>query len=480
MIAAIVFLSLPATAFAYQYYPEVTAGLIVALVARYALASSTTDRRTALAYGCLAGCLAWLHVRFLPLGLWAAVLVALTRRHDRATIGAFVLALVIPVGALSLYYYHVTGSLMPWAMYALAPDEALFSAARAWRDLPAFWFDRTWGLVAHTPIVLLALPGFAIMWRKDRTAAVAVVTAILLLAIPAAGHGYTGAFTTPLRLVAAVVPLLALPLAETAIAWQGSSWFAAAFALLGVISVQNGITYNVHLIKSQESLQAATIGGWLFPLLLPDFDAARRLTNPLTALWLVITLGLVLLPVVALRRKDSVPSNARGWSTTGIAATVIVVFAASSTIAAGVTGARFSPSFMLKAGDARDRLIHFELTQAPGIRWSSLKGPIDLRTYFTNPEETTATLVVDPPRPRPNAPVDFTVEARRPGNRPAWGAARIDCGDGSPAVDMPIEGSGHARHTYARAGQYTVRIQVSLWGLASRSLEETLRIGDER
>ncbi len=202
---------------------------------------------------------------------------------------------------MAAYYYHVTGSAMPWALYSLMPDVALFSAARAWRDLPAFWFDRTWGLIAHAPVYLFALPGLWLMWRKNRGAALTVAFAVLAIAIPAAGHGYTGAFTTPLRLVAAVVPLLALPLADAAAAFAKIVWFRLALILSAVISIQTGLTYNAHLVKSEAFLHGATIGGWMFPLLLPDFDGANRLAQPMTLVWIAVTVGLLVYPVLQLR-----------------------------------------------------------------------------------------------------------------------------------------------------------------------------------
>jgi hypothetical protein len=280
IIAAMLFLSVPVTAFAYQYYPEVAAGLIVALLVRYAVLSTDGRRLAAVSHGLLAGFLPWLHLRFAPLTLLAVVGFALTRRRDRRALASFGAGLVLPLAALAFYDYHVTGSLMPWALYALVPDAELFSAARAWRDFPAIWLDRTWGLVGHAPIYLFALPWLWSVVEEEPRIASRRGHFGLAIAVPAAGHGYTGAFTTPSRLIAAVLPLLALPIAESVLAYASSRSFVAAFALLGVISVQNGFTYNVHLIKSEASLHAATIGGWLFPLLLPDLEAPSRFTQP--------------------------------------------------------------------------------------------------------------------------------------------------------------------------------------------------------
>src|SRR5439155_21618394 len=169
---------------------------------------------------------------------------------------------------------------------------------------------------------------------------IAVTVAVLAVAIPAAGHGYTGAFTTPLRLVAAVVPLLAIPAADAVLAYGIRPWFAAAAALLAVVSVQNGLTYNLHLVKSEAFLQAATTSGWMFPLLLPDFDAPNRVGQPLTIVWIAITIALLCWPLLS-ERWTHVRKPVRDRPPVVLAAGVLVALAAFASIAGIFGGARF-------------------------------------------------------------------------------------------------------------------------------------------
>jgi len=464
IVAATLFLSLPVAAFAYQYYPEVAAGLFVAWLVRYTALSADGRRLAAAGHGLLAGFLPWLHLRFAPLTVLAVVVFALTRRRDRSALASFAGGLLLPLAALALYDYHVTGSVMPWSLYALMPDAELFSPARAWRDFPAMWLDRTWGLVGHAPIYLFALPGFWPLWRKSPRATIVVVLSILAMAVPAAGHGYTGAFTTPSRLIAAVLPLLALPIVETAMAYASSQAFTALFTLLGVISVQSGLTYNLHLIKSEASLHAATIGGWLFPLLLPDLETSKGVTQLTLLMWLAIVVGLIAVPMMM--RDRARPSRSRSW--TRVVAAMVVAFAAASAAIGAATGARGRPEYTLNAGDARDRLIHFALTAQPAFAWSSTNGRVDVQTYFPNPEGTTASFSVEPKEPPAGAPIAFAVDVRRPGNRPGWGTALVAFGDGSLPVRLAIEGSGHAWHTYAESGDYEIAVEFQLWGLPPR------------
>ncbi len=473
VVTAVVFLSLPVTAFAYQYYPEVAAGLIAAVLVHYNVWGDARSGTSAAAYGATAGFLPWLHLRFMPLTLGALVLFLIARPWTRGSLTAFIAGLALPLAVLAVYDYHVTGSLMPWALYALTPEGELFSAARVWHDFPALWLDRTWGLAGHAPIYLLALPGLWLLWRKHARAAVAVIYAVLVIAIPAAGHGYTGAFTTPSRLIAAVVPLLALPLAEAAATFASSRAFVASMALLGIISVQNGLTYNVHLIKSEASLHASTIGGWLFPLLLPDVQTPDRFTLPLAAMWVVVIVALLLLPAWFARRSG-IATRSRSW--TIVAATTAVAFATISAAVGTATSTRGRPEFTLNAGDARTRLVHAALTRHMPIQWSSTNGTVDVTRYFPNEDGTVAAVRVQPATPAAKAPTEVVLEVRRPGNRPGWGTALVDFGDGSPRVRQPVEDTARIEHVFAQAGDFHVSVEFDLWGLGPRTVVHRLRV----
>jgi hypothetical protein len=153
-----------------------------------------------------------------------------------------------------------------------------------------------------------------------------------------------------------------------------------------------------------------------------------------------------------------------------------VAFAALSAAIAAATGARARSEYTINAGDARDRLIHFDLTEQSAFTWSSTKGPVDLRTYFPNPEGTTSTLAVAPNNPVAGAPIELAVEVRRPGNRPGWGTASVAFGDGSSPVQVAIEGSASVRHTYAQAGDYEISVELQLWGLPPRSDVQRIRV----
>jgi hypothetical protein len=101
---------------------------------------------------------------------------------------------------------------------------------------------------------------------------------------------------------------------------------------------------------------------------------------------------------------------------------------------------------------------------------------VNLESYFPNPEGTTTALTVRPQATHGQAPVEIVVEARRPGDRPGWGTAEVDFGDGSPPVRLAIEGAAAARHAYARPGAYVLKADVKLWGMPARSLIERVLV----
>jgi hypothetical protein len=182
-------------------------------------------------------------------------------------------------------------------------------------------------------------------------------------------------------------------------------------------------------------------------------------------IWLAFVFGLLAFPMVT--RAGASTSRSRSW--TAVVAAIVMAFAAVSSVVGAVTGARGRTEYTMNAGDARDRVIHFELTGHPVIQWSSTKGPVDLKTYFPNPDGTTATFTVRPESPVAGTAIEVVVDVSRPGNRPGWGTARVDCGDGSPPIFLAIEGGARTRHTYGQPGDYQVRVDFQLWGLDPRT-----------
>lgn len=150
------------------------------------------------------------------------------RARWRRAIG---LALLVAAGALlteALYRVRIGGSLVgevqrlaAWSRLALLPPRLYGLTLGASR-----------GLFVYSPVLLLALPGMALLWRRERgLALLCLVTLIAYLC----GYGlyaqWHGGLVWGSRFLVPVVPLLALPLASGLGAARGV-WRAGAGLLI--------------------------------------------------------------------------------------------------------------------------------------------------------------------------------------------------------------------------------------------------------
>jgi len=99
-----------------------------------------------------------------------------------------------------------------------------------------------------------------------------------------------------------------------------------------------------------------------------------------------------------------------------------------------------------------------------------------VQSYFPEPADTVTLVTLQPERPRSSTLVQIALEIRRPGNRPGWGTASVDFGDGSPHQRVPVEETAHLTHTYSTAGDYALQIEFELWGLPPRSVMRSIRV----
>lgn len=379
LMSAVVTLALPSSAFAYQFYPEAAAGLFVALLVRYAIMSSDDRPARAFAYGLVAGFLPWLHVRFGVLTLIGGAAFSVTRRHSRRSLVWFWFGSALPLAALGAFNYHVTGSPMPWALYALTNEGALFHPRQTLADLPWMWFDWIDGLLAQAPIYLLALPGLWIAWQRSRAGFAVVASCVLAISVLAAAHGWGGGGTTPLRLIAAVVPLLALPICDAIGRYGRSRWFLVALAVLGVMSIEGGLAYHPTFDKGQASFPGLTLSGWRPSLLLPHQDPGNAALRALTWIWLVLTFMLAAAPAMLRRwggRPAAPPRGALSWAS--MAGAVLIAVALSASIVGGAVGFTWRTRFMADPSEVRTRLLRVYQDGA-GLVWSARRGavPID-------------------------------------------------------------------------------------------------------
>jgi hypothetical protein len=287
VIALIAVITIPIAAFAFQLYPETTAGVFVIATVNFLAFTSGRPALSAPAepvglpralwYGALAGYLPWLHVRFLGVAgvllLWAL----LSLRHDRRRAVAFAAAWSVVVALLCFHAYHITGSFVPTSLYTTEGGPRALSVARIPWGLRGFVFDRSYGLLAYSPWYLIGLAGIVPFVRRQPVTAAFSAVMLIVLAIPSAAHSWTAAGGSPLRHLVALVPLLLLPLAEAARRYGRNTLFQAIFVALAVLSIQSAVAYNRLHYKTIGAMVDESVSGWKINLLFPDVAEGQPL-----------------------------------------------------------------------------------------------------------------------------------------------------------------------------------------------------------
>ena len=288
--------TLPAASFPFQYYPELVAGLIVTVVAGHLLFTRTHTRRVSFVFGLLAGYLPWLHVRFSAVTVVFAVAALVVWRTDRRRVLAFVGGVALPVALLSLYTYRISGSILPSALWTASGDEENFVWSGMVKNTVGYLIDRDWGLFAHSPVFLLALPGY--WWMAKRKPAVVWLIGAVTLALLLPAAGKTLVQTTPMRLIVAVVPLAATPLIE--VLMRRGRALRIAFVLLLILSLDNALAYDFHHDRLMDILVDPSFSGWKVNLLFPEKSRqpwqVSAANGALLMLWLGALVALVTAP----------------------------------------------------------------------------------------------------------------------------------------------------------------------------------------
>jgi hypothetical protein len=466
IVVVVVMSSLPAVAFTYQYYPEVLAGLMVTLLFKYLVMSADARSSIAFVYGVMAGYMPWLHLRFGPIAVVAAGLYWVTRAGQRRAISTFFLGTAIPLTTLALYNYHVTGRVMPWVMWTLQTDSPGFHVTRMMYDLPRFWTDPGGGLLAHAPVYLLAAPGLVLMWRRRRNVLLTLGLIAVPVALLSAAHSFSGGWTTPGRLVAAVLPLLALPLCDALMRYGRSPWFLSFAVLLALLSVSNGLQYNLNFVPSHTDMHNPTVSGWATPLL---FTPAARAGIPgIQVVWWLLTLALLLLPVV--HRRQIIGGAATPAKRTLTMATALLCFATAGSTVGAWSGRTFERKN--QGHDSRIDALDAHLSRRGGIVWSGSRGRTTAGAVL--PVGSGVSLVTGPLTATAGVPFDLNLELRSASDELAWGVATVRFSDGQTTERVPVVAAATVRHTFAQPGTYRAIVEMEVG--ESRHLERSVSV----
>ena len=434
------------------------------LVGRYVAIPTNGRFWPAFGYGVLAGYLPWLHVRFGYAAIVAGTLMTVGRtRSARHAVVGFWMGVAFPLGALGLYSYYLTGSLLPFKvwelMLAAEPATHVVHPAAA-RRFVGLWLDVDWGLVPHAPVYLLALAGMWPLWERSRRMTMAVVLLVLPLVLQSAAYNWHGSGTAPLRIVTAVVPLLAVPLTDAVLHFRRSRWFMVTFAVLAAITVDNGWSFNSHFDRARPVLVGPTISGWLSRLDFPHLDTPDWLSNPLVLFWIVITVVVLLWPAIRARPEPA----GGGWSWTAVTSTVLLGAAAGSAAIGALTGVPFRSRFLVDYPHARDTALRFHLAHSDGTLWSARHGRTRLEAVFPNPPGLEITVSNGSPVALVHDDVTETIDVRGPDGTPGWGTFVVDFGDAGRAGPLPLVGTAVARHAYATPGEYEETVIATMPG----------------
>jgi hypothetical protein len=202
----------------YHFYPEAVAAAVTPWLARYLLPTArrpSAVQAATLALG--AGALAWLHPKFLLLGLAAAGLLAVKVGRSRVSLPLVVAGAGLPLLALLLYDHHVTGLFRPDALYRRYGDDvyrgpAAFLSADMPGGLSTALFGARDGILVMAPVLVGGVLALPLLWRRRRRVLLPLGLLFASLWVSAAVHG-GGAGGPPGRLMAPVATLLAVPLA---------------------------------------------------------------------------------------------------------------------------------------------------------------------------------------------------------------------------------------------------------------------------
>ncbi|MBI2864100.1 MAG: hypothetical protein HYX94_06010 [Chloroflexi bacterium] len=332
LAATLLGISAPVFVYSTQIYPESPAALLIA-VSLWLLLGSRRDWRGALWLALAANGLIWLGAKYGVVAS-ALVLAGLVRLDNRARL--LLLGLLVPTTAAYAWFHLSTyGGLTPYAVNALYAGNDTASLLglhleirnRLYR-LAGLWADGEFGLIRWAPILLLALPALPVLARRsgpERWMLPAIFGSQFLVAvflsITMRGWWFPG------RMVVAVLPLLAVPLAEAIHLAQGRRWLAALVAGLGLYTL--GVTLALREAASAE-LVALAVDPFALPWrpfqlaagLFPVYTVYQASTWILTAAWTLAAITLVLLgfrltrnvPLSALNpsRPENIPAGASG------------------------------------------------------------------------------------------------------------------------------------------------------------------------
>lgn len=291
----------PAFVYSAQVYPEMPAALVVTVCLLVVLSVRwSATRAAALAVGVTA--LLWLGAKYAPLG---AVLAAAGLWRGGWTARAALGGLLAASGAAYTWFHVATyGGLTPYAvnaLYAGSDDLSLVAQHAAFGDrlyrLAGLWVDREFGLVRWAPVLALVLPGLWLLPLR-RMPAAALLAAIAVQVTVAAFFSITmRGWWFPGRMLVAVLPLLAVPLACLLAAQSRRARIGVLAAGTGALTLATTLALW-HAAAGQQVVLAVDPFDLAWPVFqavapaFPLYTSYEPMTWLLTGAWALAAVGL--------------------------------------------------------------------------------------------------------------------------------------------------------------------------------------------
>jgi hypothetical protein len=198
--AWLVALGPPVAFYSFHVYTEVPSAL--AIGASLALLLGPSSITSAVGAALLAAALPWLHVKMIAAAAALGVIAAIRLRGRPL---AVFLAVASACAAGYLAYYHVIfGTASPLAIYGGLPVAQRGSPVRA---LVGLLLDRSYGLLWHAPVFVVALAALPEAWRRRLWPHALVAVAVLVPVVW--WRMWWGGQCPPARFLVPLVPLLA-------------------------------------------------------------------------------------------------------------------------------------------------------------------------------------------------------------------------------------------------------------------------------
>ncbi len=455
-VALVTGLTIPVLPFHFQYYPEAAAGLVLLIVVRHLELGPPASAARAAWLGFLTGYLAWLHNRFAPASLFLAVWFVVRHPRDVQALAAFLATYLGVLGLQALYYYRITGSILPTAMWEVIPGNAPVEIHRIPRALAGLVFDRRFGVLPLAPVYALAPAG---LWLAARTHPGRVIRLGLLAAtivLLAAGHfDWWGGGSSPARLVAAVAPFAAMGFTEIARVARRDRVIAALAVVLLALSVESAFTFTRNFTRLQPVLRGETGFGYRTALSFPMValpPAGKDAVWPAAGYWLAVLGGVTALVLIRARRSAGAREDFPRMAALPVALLTIAAIAVVYDGAAAFRMPRVDPTLLPDRDGARSTILDAIVRHPFGWVLSSARG-------HESPDQLMRTNLV----------ATYTVDGDD-------GHDTIDPLQGEPAQD--VQGNVLRVPATVRRGKRIARVSLDGAVGGPQHLEVEVRLGD--